>query len=135
LSPEERTLLRQHVTFSELMVKDVPHLDLVLAAISAHHERWDGTGYPRGLAAEHIPALGRLLAIADAFAAMTQDRPYIKARALSDALAEVAAEAGVQFDPALAEKFIEFAATGLAEIVMPVPLPASLRAATSTDRD
>lgn len=134
LSTEERTLLRQHVTFSELMVKDVPHLDLVLAAISAHHERWDGAGYPRGLAGEQIPELGRLLAIADAFAAMTQDRPYVKARALSDALAEVEAEAGVQFDPVLARQFAEFAATGLSEIVMPVPLPGSLRAVTSSDR-
>jgi diguanylate cyclase (GGDEF)-like protein len=130
LSTEEFTLLRQHVTFSELMVKDVPHLELVVSAIAAHHERWAGGGYPRGLAGEQIPELGRMLAIADAFSAMTQDRPYLKARSLAQALEEIRGQAGSQFDPDLAEQFLKFAATGELDNVAPVPVPGVLRGVT-----
>ncbi|CAN5699805.1 hypothetical protein BH09CHL1_BH09CHL1_15430 [soil metagenome] len=130
LTSEEITLLRQHVTFSELMVKDVPHLELVLSAISAHHERWAGDGYPRQLAGEKIPEIGRVLAIADAFSAMTQDRPYLKARSFEDAIAEIRLNSGTQFDPNLAEKFVEFASAEVHSIVAPVPVPAILRGAT-----
>lgn len=130
LSPEEYALLRQHVTFGELMVKDVPHLDLVVSAIAAHHERWAGGGYPRGLTGDQIPELGRILAIADAFSAMTQDRPYLKARPLAMALEEVRCQAGIQFEPGLAEEFLKFAATGALDVVTPAPVPAVLRGAT-----
>jgi len=130
LSAEEFTLLRQHVTFSELMVKDVPHLDLVVPAIAAHHERWSGGGYPRGVAGERIPELGRILAIADAFAAMTQDRPYLKARPLAQALEEIRREAGSQFEPGLVEEFLKFAATGALDTITTPPVPAILRGAT-----
>ena len=130
LSAEEHTLLRQHVTFSELMVKDVPHLDLVISAIAAHHERWAGGGYPRGLIGEQIPELGRLLSIADAFSAMTQDRPYLKARPLAQALEEIRHQAGSQFEPVLAEEFLRFAATGALDSITPPPVPAILRGAT-----
>jgi HD-GYP domain-containing protein (c-di-GMP phosphodiesterase class II) len=130
LSPEEFALLRQHVTFSELMVKDVPHLDLVVPAIAAHHERWAGGGYPRGIAGEQIPELGRILALADAFSAMTQDRPYLKARTVAQALEEIRAHAGSQFDPNLANAFLKFAATGALDNVAAAPVPAILRGAT-----
>jgi diguanylate cyclase (GGDEF)-like protein len=135
LTPDELQLLRQHVTFSELMVKDVPHLEQVIAAISAHHERWNGTGYPRGLAGEAIPELGRVLAVADAFSAMTQDRPYLKARPHAEAIEEIRVSSGTQFQPELAEAFIEFSGTGALEITAPVPIPAILRAMSSNDRD
>jgi diguanylate cyclase (GGDEF)-like protein len=106
LSLEEEAILRQHVTFGELIVQGVPHLPLVRAAIAAHHERWDGSGYPRGLVGESIPFLGRILALADAWAAMTADRPYRKGLPPRRAAAEVRAGAARQFDPGLVEPFL-----------------------------
>jgi HD-GYP domain-containing protein (c-di-GMP phosphodiesterase class II) len=74
--------------------------------ILAHHERWDGTGYPNGMAGETIPLLSRILAVADAYDAMTQDRVYHKAIAQKDALAEIQQNAGTQFDPNVVEVFL-----------------------------
>jgi diguanylate cyclase (GGDEF)-like protein len=135
LSADEQERLRQHVIFSELMIKDVPNLHLVISAVSAHHERWDGRGYPRGLAGEEIPNLGRILAIADAMAAMTQDRPYTKARTMDDALAEMAANSGTQFDPELLAAFLRFAETGALLDDQPVPPPHSLTGMPSAGPD
>ena len=79
-----------------------------------HHERWDGTGYPSGKAGEEIPLEARVLAIADAFDAMTSDRPYRRALTRDEALAEVDRCAGTQFDPRIAEVFVAlFAETEL----------------------
>lgn len=72
-----------------------------------HHERWDGGGYPSGLRAHSIPLEGRLLAIADAYDAMTSARPYRPALSTASALAEVAECAGTQFDPHLVDLFID----------------------------
>jgi HD-GYP domain-containing protein (c-di-GMP phosphodiesterase class II) len=72
-----------------------------------HHERWDGTGYPSGKAGEEIPVEARVLAIADAFDAMTSDRPYRSALTHEEALAEVERCAGTQFDPKIARVFLE----------------------------
>jgi len=109
LSDEERRIVQQHVTLSEMIIQGVPRVDDVLAAVVHHHERWDGGGYPRGLAGEHIPLLGRVLAIADAYSAMTLDRPYRKGMAPDVALAELARAAGTQLDPALLPVFIGWA--------------------------
>ncbi|MGH2557559.1 MAG: diguanylate cyclase [Thermomicrobiales bacterium] len=106
LSPEEEASLRQHVVFSTLMVQGVPHQTAVLAAIAHHHERWDGQGYPASVAGAEIPLLGRILALADAFVAMTNDRPYRKGRSFTGATAELRRHAGTQFDPDLVEPFI-----------------------------
>jgi HD-GYP domain-containing protein (c-di-GMP phosphodiesterase class II) len=72
-----------------------------------HHERWDGFGYPSGIRGRSIPVEGRVLAVADAFDAMTSPRPYRKALPVADALAEVEACAGSQFDPTVAEIFLD----------------------------
>jgi HD-GYP domain-containing protein (c-di-GMP phosphodiesterase class II) len=77
-----------------------------LPAILHHHERWDGTGYPSGLKGEMIPLDARILAIADAFDAMTSKRPYRAALPLKDAIKELENGAGVQFDPYLIKVFI-----------------------------
>jgi len=106
LSDTERSVMRQHVLLTERIVGGVPQLTDVLAAASNHHERYDGSGYPRGLKGEKIPLLGRILAIADAFSAMTMDRPYRKAMSWSAALQELRQNAGTQFDPALVKVFI-----------------------------
>jgi HD-GYP domain-containing protein (c-di-GMP phosphodiesterase class II) len=71
-----------------------------------HHERWDGTGYPTGRAGEEIPVEARVLAIADAFDAMTSDRPYRRALSREEALAEVERCSGTQFDPEIVRVFL-----------------------------
>jgi GGDEF domain-containing protein len=78
----------------------------VLGGIRAHHERWDGTGYPDGLKGEEIPISGRILAIADAFDAITTDRPYRKAMTLSEAEKELLRNSGIQFDPEIIKKIL-----------------------------
>jgi HD-GYP domain-containing protein (c-di-GMP phosphodiesterase class II) len=78
----------------------------ILDAVRSHHERWDGMGYPDRLKGEDIPFMGRLLAVADAFSAMTTDRPYRKGLNLDKALAEIRANIGTQFDPEMADAFL-----------------------------
>jgi HD-GYP domain-containing protein (c-di-GMP phosphodiesterase class II) len=72
-----------------------------------HHERWDGSGYPSGKAGEQIPVEARVLAVADAFDAMTSDRPYRRALSRAQALLEVERCSGTQFDPEIARVFLE----------------------------
>ncbi|MDQ2682517.1 MAG: diguanylate cyclase, partial [Chloroflexota bacterium] len=114
LSTDEEALIRQHVVFSELIIKGVPNLELVLDAVAHHHERWDGLGYPYGKRGEEIPLLGRILSMADALAAMTHDRPYRKGRSMEQAFTELRKGAGSQFDPDLIEEFIASVSTGTA---------------------
>nr|MDQ3044680.1 diguanylate cyclase [Chloroflexota bacterium] len=106
LSDDDRQMMQQHVIFSELMVKGVPHLPLVLEAIANHHERWDGDGYPFRKRGASIPLLGRIMALADAYSAMVHDRPYRKGRHVEAVIAELRAGAGTQFDPEFVEPYI-----------------------------
>lgn len=106
LVPDEEATMRQHVVFGELMIKGVPHLDEVVAGVAHHHERWDGSGYPYGKSGPEIPLAGRILALADAYAAMIHDRPYRKGRSPEEAIAQLRLGAGTQFDPDLVEPFI-----------------------------
>ena len=76
-----------------------------------HHERWDGSGYPAGLAGEDIPLAGRICAVCDVFDALVSARPYKAAWAVEDALAEIRALSGSQFDPRLVELFLGLVAT------------------------
>lgn len=109
LNEQEQELLRQHVTFGEALIHNIPDLDLVRTAIASHHERWDGAGYPRGLQGTEIPLIGRVLALADAYAAMVLDRPYRKGWPIRRALAAIRSGAGSQFDPTLTERFVVIA--------------------------
>jgi HD-GYP domain-containing protein (c-di-GMP phosphodiesterase class II) len=84
-----------------------PSLRFAVPLTLFHHERWDGHGYPRGKAGHAIPLEARVLALADAFDAMTTDRPYRRALPLPDALVEIDRCAGTQFDPRLARVFVE----------------------------
>ncbi len=106
LTDEEMRIMRDHVILSNLIVHGVPNLQDVSDAVYAHHERWDGKGYPRGLKAEEIPLSGRIMALVDAYSAMILDRPYHKALSYEAAIAEVRANAGTQFDPDLIEPFL-----------------------------
>jgi HD-GYP domain-containing protein (c-di-GMP phosphodiesterase class II) len=85
----------------------VQQLSAVLPGVGDHHERYDGRGYPHGRRASEISMQGRMIALAAAFDAMTHDRPFRKAMSASDALAEITAQSGAQFDPALVGVFVE----------------------------
>ena len=82
-----------------------------------HHERFDGKGYPTGLAARDIPLMGRIICLADSFDAMTSNRTYRKALPLEVALAEIRRCSGTHFDPELAEAFLETTADGYRELL------------------
>ena len=106
---EERELaqIRQHPRFGARILLRVAALREALPYVLYHHERWDGGGYPTGRAGEAIPLEARVLAVADAFDAMTSDRPYRPALGRDEALAEVARCAGTQFDPEIVRVFLE----------------------------
>lgn len=107
LTPEEYEAMKNHVTISTLIIHGLPRLADILDGVAHHHERWDGKGYPNGLQGEQIPLLGRIMAIADAFSAMTVDRPYRAGLSIEDALLQIEQGAGTQFDPNLAPLFVE----------------------------
>jgi len=106
LTDSEFELIKDHPGAGARILETIPFLETVVPVVRYHHERWDGTGYPEGLAGEAIPYLARILAVADAFDAMTTDRPYRKAMSAEDARREVLACAGTQFDPEIAEAFV-----------------------------
>jgi HD-GYP domain-containing protein (c-di-GMP phosphodiesterase class II) len=100
LTPEERALVETHTIEGERMLAGIGgYLSRIGATVRACHERYDGRGYPDGLAGERIPIAARIVFCCDAFDAMTTDRPYRRARPVADALAEMRACAGSQFDP------------------------------------
>ena len=103
LDPSEQMQVRAHPAAGAALLRGVPEARAVLASVLYHHERWDGRGYPAGIARATIPADARLLAIADAFDAMTSFRPYTHRLPHDAALEEIARCAGTQFDPHLAE--------------------------------
>ena len=109
---EEYEIMKRHVDISISIIKHVPSLIKVIPAIMSHHERYDGTGYPRGMKGENIPIEGRCLCIVDAFDAMTTDRPYRKALEIEAALHEIRKHKGTQFDPDLADIFIQLFENG-----------------------
>lgn len=109
LTSEEWEVVRQHAAVGSRILQTAPLSDTIKQAVRHVHERWDGTGYPDRLEAEQIPLFARILAVADAFEAMTSDRPYRRALSPEDALAELAREQGIQFDPHLVDVFCEWA--------------------------
>ncbi|HET6614908.1 MAG TPA: HD domain-containing phosphohydrolase [Dehalococcoidia bacterium] len=107
LNEEEYEIMQRHVTIGEVLIREVPELKEVLQAIACHHERYDGTGYPRQLKGDGIPLIGRIIAIADAYSAMCLDRPYRKGMSHDRVLKELVAAAGYQFDPEITKQFVE----------------------------
>ncbi|MGH2401687.1 MAG: bifunctional diguanylate cyclase/phosphohydrolase [Candidatus Limnocylindria bacterium] len=106
LTAEEYGMFQQHVVLGDSIVRDVPNVDVVRAGIRHHHERWDGKGYVEGLEGETIPMIARVLAVADAFSAMTTTRPYRKALPIEEALKRLGDAAGTQLQEDLVTAFI-----------------------------
>ena len=99
LTENEWVLMRAHAAVGADVVRRLPALRVLAPLIHAHHEKWDGSGYPDGLTGEEIPLGARIVAVADAYGAMTTDRPYRPACTPAAALAELRRCAGTQFDP------------------------------------
>lgn len=112
LTEEEYAVMKGHVENAVNIIRYLPSLDYVIPAVLAHHERYDGRGYPQRLAGEDIPILGRILCIADSFDAMTSKRSYKSALTKEQAVEILREESGKQFDPKLALLFIELVESG-----------------------
>jgi HD-GYP domain-containing protein (c-di-GMP phosphodiesterase class II) len=106
LTDEEWAVMRRHPLIGAEILKRLTHLEGAREIVVAHQERWDGSGYPAGLKATAIPLCARIFAVADAFDAMTSDRPYRKRMPYADARNEIARCTGTQFDPMVVEAFL-----------------------------
>jgi HD-GYP domain-containing protein (c-di-GMP phosphodiesterase class II) len=106
LDEEEHALMQRHPIWGADLLRRVKGLEPVATIVRFHHERWDGTGYPHGLEGEHIPLASRIVAVCDAYDAMTSDRSYRSALAPEQAVAELREHAGSQFDPNVVDRFI-----------------------------
>ena len=107
LAPAEIDEIREHPWLGERIVAPVPALGgLARQVIACHHERWDGSGYPRGLRGSEIPMAARIFAVVDAYDALTNDQPYRDAVSVTEALEEIQSKAGLDFDPAVVEAFM-----------------------------
>jgi len=108
LTPAERAIIELHPLKGAEMLQPLEFLQPALSVIQHHHERFDGTGYPDGLEKDKIPLMARILACADAFDAMTSDRPYRRRKlTVEEALTEIKNNTGSQFDPYIARLFIQ----------------------------
>jgi len=113
LTEEEMSIMRRHCEIGFRIARSSLDLEPIADWILKHQEHWNGKGYPMGLAGEDIPVECRIMAIIDAYDAMTNDRPYRQAMDSQEAITEIKRCAGTQFDPGLVEKFIEMVATEL----------------------
>lgn len=126
LTPEEFAIMQTHTTKGATILETIPDFGPVIPIVRSHHERWDGNGYPDKMAGEAIHHLARIVAVADAFDAMTSDRPYRKGMAPEIAFAEVEKQSGKQFDPNFATAFLEMKDRVLEEMntLMPADMAA-----------
>jgi response regulator RpfG family c-di-GMP phosphodiesterase len=116
LTEEEFELIRTHPVVGDKILKPLRFLACEAKAVRHHHERYDGKGYPDGLKGDDIPLIARIVTVADAFDAMTSDRPYRSKRPLAVALEEIGRGAGTQFDPTAADAFLTIPVTRLEQI-------------------
>ncbi|MDP4132900.1 MAG: PAS domain S-box protein [Bacillota bacterium] len=107
LNEEEWKIIKKHPEVGYRIAQAIPELVTVSEIIFCHHERWDGTGYPRQIAGDEIPLLARIISLADSYDAMTSDREYHKGISKEEAMVEILRCAGTQFDPYLAEVFVK----------------------------
>jgi putative nucleotidyltransferase with HDIG domain len=107
LDPYERNIIQQHPQHAYDMLKHIDYLQAALEIPYCHHEKWDGTGYPRALKGEEIPVAARLFAIADVYDALVSDRPYRKAMPREDVITYLKSQSGTHFDPAVVDLFLK----------------------------
>lgn len=106
LTAEEREIMRRHPIIGEKIVSNVEEMQDVALIVRAHHEKFDGSGYPDHLQGEEIPLEARIIAVADAYAAITDERPYKAARSSSEAIQEIIRCSGTHFDPQVVDAFL-----------------------------
>src|SRR5207344_1054248 len=116
LTPAEFEEMKKHTTKGAKILEQVPDLASVIPIVRSHHERWDGMGYPDGLKGDQIPRLARIVAVADAFDAMTSDRPYRAGINPECAFDELVKQSGKQFDPECVAAFLAIRARILEEM-------------------
>lgn len=124
ITPEEFEVIKKHSEMGGHIVEAVPFLSKLMPTVRGHHERWDGSGYPDGLAGGQIPLYARILAVADAFDAMTSERPYRLPVTTDAAAAELERCANSQFDPAVVAAMLEAVKSGDANVVVHGAVPA-----------
>jgi len=112
LSVQEWSIIRRHPTFGAMIMKPSSRLHALIPFVKAHHENFDGSGYPLGLTGEQIPIQARIISIADTYTSMTEGRVYRPANTRSEALQEVKRCSGNQFDPRIISVMIELATSG-----------------------
>ncbi|RIH87834.1 Cyclic di-GMP phosphodiesterase response regulator RpfG [Calidithermus terrae] len=113
LTAEEYREVQRHADLgAQILLSASPEFATIAEGVRAHHERWDGKGYPRGLAGEAIPLFGRILAVADVFEVLTSRRPYREPSSVPEALAELQRNAGSQFDPQVVEALLQLVQEG-----------------------
>jgi diguanylate cyclase (GGDEF)-like protein len=127
LNDDEWAVIREHTVIGERILRSVPEMAEVATIVRHSHEHWDGGGYPDGLSGEQIPLASRVVLCADAFHAIRSDRPYRAGRSAADALAEVRACAGTQFDPAVVAALGRVAAQAPTRGVSGMSLPRNKR--------
>ncbi len=106
LTPEELAMFRSHPAKGKRILEPIPFMRDILPGCYCHHEAWDGSGYPQGLTGDRIPFIGRIVAVADAYDAMTSDRAYRKALPHEVAIGEIERCSGIQFDPEVVQVFM-----------------------------
>lgn len=129
LSLTERTLMQQHPALGAQILEVSPFLHHLMPAVQHHHENWDGSGYPDGLSGEAIPRAARIIRVAEAYQAMTTDRPYQRHRSREEARAELARCSGTYFDPAVVQATLRVLAQ---EAIVPAEVRPLLQAGENT---
>ncbi len=112
LSADDWDKIRHHPLLGAEILKPIIEMEEAILGVKYHHERYDGTGYPEGLKGRQIPFIASIIAVADAFDAMTTDRAYRKALSYEDAVQEIKSKSGAQFDPQVVNAFLELAKEG-----------------------
>lgn len=118
LEPAEYAQMKEHPVKGATLLEPLETLEPAVPIILYHHERYDGTGYPKGLKKEAIPLGARILGVANAFEAMISERPYRRAMSVAEAAAEIGSHSGTQFDPKVVEAFLRLAQSGKIEALV-----------------
>jgi putative nucleotidyltransferase with HDIG domain len=117
LTNEEFDQIKKHPEIGARILRDIKQIEDIIPGVMHHHERYDGKGYPSGLAGENIPLMGRIICLADCFDAMTSSRTYRKALPLEVALTEIRRCSGTQFDPVLSDAFLRLGVDQLRDLI------------------